>query len=781
MTPPAHAPAPRRASSLELLRELRGRLTACEHEYAAAAEAGALLARELPHARASVHAYDPGSGEARVLWSDPACTRNGAIGARSRPVGDALGRAVRSGRPQRVRDAYVEPDFVRSLPGQTRSDLVVPLLWDATVTGAIGLEYPAGQQPTDRDEEIVELVALHLRLRPRGEPAADARAGATHAPARECELLGAFARSLAQSTDVAACMTAAVDTACEALNTEGAVLLFRHPARQMLEVAATCGTAPAAGELVPLDGGIPGEVVRTTRSRAVLLTPDQRFSAADAELGLRDTLLAPLCSGGRTVGALAVLNRRHGSAYSPDDVELLQNLANVAGALEPMRQVAPLRQRLSDNSLIAEVGRAVTGTLGLAEVLALVVRAAEMLLSARAVAVGLLAPGDSVLSLAAAGGSIRGCVGETVPVHGSLLGLAVRDGEVITSDSLKDDDRVAPNEPALGPGVVVPLESRATIHGALLVARAAGAPAISDEDVDALRKLVSYAAIAIDNAKLYREQTELSRALRAQTAELERAYGELRESQERLVVSEKMAALGKLTAGIAHEINSPLGGILNCLLLANNYATEYRDSVGDPEVGPDDHRAIAEDLINTLAMAETATRKVGQFVRTIKGQTRIGEEEERHPFDPREEIEGICSLLQHELRNKHVSLRTELEQGLELIGSPSKFALIVQNLVSNAMDAYEGGEGEVVLRARREPDAVILEVQDDGCGIPEEIRSRIFDYLFTTKDVGQGTGLGLSMVHSIVTTHFRGRIELQSEVGVGTTFLIHLPTGTTES
>lgn len=772
---------PRTRTNLELLRELRSRLARCEHEYAAAAAAGEFLAGEVPHAVVSIYAYDAPAGEVRVLWSSPDCSRSGAVGARSRPGADTLGRALRAGTAQRVRDVYVEPDFVRSLPGQTRSEVVVPVLCAGEAVGAIRLEYSLPHQPTEQDEELAELAALHLTLRRSAEPAG-AVASPDRSSARRAELLAGLARTLAQSADVPAAMTSAAEAAREGLGAESAVLLLRHGSRQMLEVAAAAGSpAPAVGELIPLDSGVAGEAVRSSRTRGAALGPDQRFCSADAALGLRDTLVAPLCSGGRTVGAIAVLNRLAGGTPAPEEVELLQSIADVAGALDPMRQIAPLRQRLSDNSLIAEVGRAVTGTLGLDEVLGLVVRAAEMLLGARGVALGLLAPGDTVLSLAATGGCLRGMQGATVPLHGSLLGLAVLEGEVVTSDCVSEDPRAAHPEVRQGPGVIVPLESRATIHGALLAARAEGAPAISDEDVDALRKLVSYAAIAIDNAKLYREQTELSRALRQQTEKLEEAYGELRDSQERLVVSEKMAALGRLTAGIAHEINSPLGGILNCLLLAQQYAGEYRDSIGDPEVGPDDHTAIAGDLLNAIQMAESATRKVGQFVRTIKGQTRTGDDEQRHPFDPAEEIRGILALLQHQLRDRKVELHTELEEGLELVGSPGQFALLVQNLVSNAIDAYEDEGGTVQVRVHRDTAEIVLEVEDAGCGIPEAIRSRIFDYLFTTKDVGQGTGLGLSMVHSIVTTHFLGRIELRSEVGSGSTFSIRLPTSRTES
>jgi signal transduction histidine kinase len=303
----------------------------------------------------------------------------------------------------------------------------------------------------------------------------------------------------------------------------------------------------------------------------------------------------------------------------------------------------------------------------------------------------------------------------------------------------------------------------------------------ADALTEALEKIASLeaqiaecSAIAHANAEIQRAQRETEDALRQKAAELEEAYETLRRSQEQLVDAEKLAALGRITAGIAHEINSPLGGILNALRAARGFVTEYEVSVLDPDITPADHAAIAADLINAISTAEGAASKVALFVKSIKSQTRAGDGDVS-VFDPAAEVDGTIVLLQHELKRRRVAVFTEMERGLKLTGDQQKFGMVVQNLLSNAADAYEGKPGEVWVRLAADNGRLRLSVEDRGCGIPEELRTKVFDYLFTTKDVGKGTGLGLPMVQSVITTNYRGDLLLDTEVGRGTTFTAVIP------
>ncbi|MEX2584179.1 MAG: GAF domain-containing protein [Gemmatimonadota bacterium] len=766
----------------EIARTLRDRISDWADPNHVAQTTAELLRTELGRPAVSVFASDPVSGDLLLLGTAPGGEHRAPKGSRRSADRGILDKVLREKTVQRSMNHYVAPDFVLSLPGETRSGVAVPVMGGAHLLGAIHLEYTTPHTPSAADEELAEHVADQLAAAWGGR-ASGARATShddqrVSRRLREASALAAIAGGLAQADDFESTFERIAVSAAEILGCRGALLLMRHPSRQMLEVVAGAGDLrlPAA-TLVPIDGTRAGQVLRSgkpaeTTLRDVSGDPILPPGLVDSVPG--DGLIVPVTSVGKTTGVLLAIDSLGGDGFSAEDVQLLQALADQAGAAEAIRSIPPLRQRISDASLIAEVGRAMTGTLGLDEVLALIVRAAEMLVSGRFASVGLLSDDRTNLVLAATSGTLRGKEGTSIPTRETVVTPVALAGESLITTALGADSRGWPLGDDFGPAALVPLESHGQIRGVLLVGRSVGAPVPSDEDLDALRKLAAYAAIAIDNARLYRQQTELSRTLQIQAEELEKAYADLGSSQERLLVSEKMAALGRVTAGIAHEINSPLGSILNCLQLATTYAEEYQSSADDPDVSAADHLGIAKDLLESLSLAEEATRRVAQFVRTIKGQTRM-EEDEVLPFDPAEEAESTLLLLRHELDHGRISIDADLPRGLAISGDRNKFAVVVQNLVSNAVDAYDEGSGVVRIRLRQDSGSVILEVQDEGIGIPEEIRPRIYDYLFTTKDVGKGTGLGLSLAHSIVTSHFHGAIDFRSESGSGTTFVVTIP------
>ena len=275
---------------------------------------------------------------------------------------------------------------------------------------------------------------------------------------------------------------------------------------------------------------------------------------------------------------------------------------------------------------------------------------------------------------------------------------------------------------------------------------------------------------ALKVAQLIEEQQ-----LRA--GQLNEAYEALQDNQQRLLSAEKMATLGRITANIAHEMNTPLAAVRAAILEIDKLAAEYEASFGDDEVTEDDYRQIAAEMRKAIDLARSASERAAGFVRGIKTQTRDLAPQEKLPFDPVPVIEDSLLLLSYDIRRSSGEVRFDPpEQPIELLGTPGRLAQIVTNLVTNALEALPvGGAGSVTLTLTSDDRFARLVVQDTGSGIPPELRDKVFEPMFTTKPLGQGTGLGLAIVKDLVGGYFGGSLDLASDVGRGTTFTLTFP------
>jgi two-component system NtrC family sensor kinase len=271
-----------------------------------------------------------------------------------------------------------------------------------------------------------------------------------------------------------------------------------------------------------------------------------------------------------------------------------------------------------------------------------------------------------------------------------------------------------------------------------------------------------------------------------------------RRLQARVVQAEKLASLGLLSAGVAHEINNPLAYV------ANNLAVLERDYCGLSEVlaayeearpaleAPHPELAeriarIAEEidlpyirvtLRRLLSSTRQGVKRVSDIVQNLREFARLGQAT-IDQVDVHEAIASSLEMIRGRLERRHIKVEEHYGELPRIVCAPAQIHQVILNLLVNAMQAIEstgraGGRIEISTRACRAE--VILAIADDGCGIPEEIRSRIFDPFFTTKPVGQGTGLGLAISHGIVTDH-GGRIEVESQPGRGSCFRVILPAG----
>jgi PAS domain S-box-containing protein len=275
--------------------------------------------------------------------------------------------------------------------------------------------------------------------------------------------------------------------------------------------------------------------------------------------------------------------------------------------------------------------------------------------------------------------------------------------------------------------------------------------------------------IALDVTE--RELAEQALARRQQ--ELEAAHRALQENQSQLLIAEKMAALGRLTAGIAHEMNTPLAAIRAALAELDALVAEYADSVGDAGVTADDHRQIVAEMRQCADLAARSAQRAAAFVRSIKHHTRQQDTRERVRFAIVPALKESILLLDHQFKHQRCTVRLDApDPSLEAVGTPDGLGQVITNLLTNALDA---GAHAIIVRAAASETGIELAVRDDGGGIAPSDLPRIFEPMFTTKPFGQGTGLGLAIVHDIVVERFGGTIAVASTPGAGTCVTLHFP------
>lgn len=250
--------------------------------------------------------------------------------------------------------------------------------------------------------------------------------------------------------------------------------------------------------------------------------------------------------------------------------------------------------------------------------------------------------------------------------------------------------------------------------------------------------------------------------LQEKTEEIQRGETELREKQEQLVQAAKLATLGELTTGVAHELNNPL----------NNIGLFVGNAIDMIEMRVKDETTVLGELRSTMQQVRKATEIISHL-RTFGRAAHVT----RSPLDVKAVIVRSLSLMQEQLRIRQINVRMMLGEGEgpTVIGNAIRLEQVFINLVTNARDALaDAAEKVIEISSHTDNDYVYLHFQDTGSGIPAEFRERIFDPFFTTKEVGSGTGLGLSITYGIISDH-QGTIFLQNGASKGAHFVIQLP------
>lgn len=299
-------------------------------------------------------------------------------------------------------------------------------------------------------------------------------------------------------------------------------------------------------------------------------------------------------------------------------------------------------------------------------------------------------------------------------------------------------------------------------------------------------------ALVVANDELEQRVARRTQALTQASAALQREIDERKLLESQLVQSEKLASLGQLAAGIAHEVNNPIGFVSSNLGALGSYFARLQDMLkayrdAEPAIGPATLQAslvklrsemelayILDDIPLLISESKDGISRVGQIVRDLKDFSRVDSSQDWQWANLHQGIDSTLNIAASELKYK-ADLVKQYGVLPEVECLPSQINQVIMNLVVNAAHAMGTERGTITVRTGcANDDKVWIEVADNGCGIPAQSLQKIFDPFYTTKPVGQGTGLGLSLSYGIIKRHC-GEIHVHSEVGVGTTFRVELP------
>ena len=331
--------------------------------------------------------------------------------------------------------------------------------------------------------------------------------------------------------------------------------------------------------------------------------------------------------------------------------------------------------------------------------------------------------------------------------------------------------------------IVMPMLKDGEVVGALTIYRQEVRP-FTERQIAVVQNFANQAVIAIENTRLLNE-------LRQRTSDLSQSLEDLRTAQDRLVQTEKLASLGQLTAGIAHEIKNPLNFVNNFSSVSVELIDELRTALGSAHLDNnlrEEINEIADTLQGNLDKVVQHGKRADAIVKNMLLHSRQGSGEHRL-VDVNALVEESLNLAYHGARAEKQGFEITLERSFDPTAGqadvfPQEITRALLNLISNGFYAAtkrkteaNGGNYEPTLAAATKNlgDSVEIRIRDNGTGIPPEVKEKLFNPFFTTKPAGEGTGLGLSISHDIIVKQHGGSIEVETEPGQFTEFRIVLP------
>jgi two-component system NtrC family sensor kinase len=537
-----------------------------------------------------------------------------------------------------------------------------------------------------------------------------------------------------------------------------------------------------------------GEVVQEADTEA---NPDGRLKELARARGFRSALLSPLMSKETPIG-LIVVTRKEPGTFAAHHIQLLQTFADQAViAIENVRlfdevqaRTDDLRESLEFQTASSDVLKVISSSPdSLQPVLDVIVETSRQLCGTETSTIFLLQ--DNKFHIAAASGAMPEYLEflKNNPIapdqRGSSTSRAAREKRTVHVPDIGADPEFGEGPMAVGQRralLSVPLMREGTAIGVITMRQSHLTP-FTNRQIEVVQTFADQAVIAISNVRLFEQ-------VQARTRELSRSLDDLRTAQDRLVQTEKLASLGQLTAGIAHEIKNPLNFVNNFSALSAELTDELNDVLksatlaGDIRGEVDELTALLKDNLEKVVQHG---KRADSIVKNMLLHSREGSGEHR-PADINALLDESLNLAYHGARAEkpqfNVTLRRNFDPNAGMIEVfPQEITRVLLNLISNGFYAVtkrkaENGSGfepSVIASTRDRGEHVEIRIRDNGTGIPPEVREKMFNPFFTTKPAGEGTGLGLSMSHDIIVKQHGGTIDVDTEPGHFTEFTIVLP------
>jgi GAF domain-containing protein len=711
--------------------------------------------------------------------------------------GSVVGRAATEGGVVHISDVLTDPEYTwggAQKIGGYRACLGAPLLREGNVVGVLFVAKTVPQPFSDKQIELVKTFADQAVIAIENTRLFNELRESLQQQTATADVLKVISRSTFELPVVLQTLTESAVRLCAAdrgvlFQREGDAFLFGSSSGFSAEAEQYALQNPIALNRDTVTGRAALQR-KTIQIPDVVADPEYKAIGYQKAFGFRTTLGVPLIREGNAIGVFT-LTRDEVSPFTAKQVELATMFADQAMiAIENARLLAELRESLQQQTATADVLKLISrSAFDLQTVLDTLIRSAARLCDADQGTITRQV-NDKFYRAATCGFSAEFSERvKNIPVQldrSSASGRALIEKRIVhIPDVQADPDYTFDKALRLGnfrTAIGIPMLREENPIGALALTRKEVRP-FTEKQIELVTTFADQAAIAIENVRLFE-------SIEARTRELAQSLEDLQTAQDRLVQTQKLASLGQLTAGIAHEIKNPLNFVNNFSSLSTELLDELQDVLKRTQFDGQ-MRAEIDDLVATLranlGKIEQHGKRADSIVKNMLLHSREGSGEHR-ATDINAVVEESLNLAYHGARAEKQGFNITLERSFDPSAGevdlfPQEITRVLLNLISNGFYAATKRKAEAT--DRYEPilsattkslgDRVEIRIRDNGIGIPPEVKDRIFNPFFTTKPAGEGTGLGLSLSHDIIVKQHAGMITVETEPGEFTEFRITLP------